>query len=101
MALPLSYHFAPGEDDDGVTVSVPVSLLSQLPKKRLEWLVPGMLEDKVVALLRSLPKRLRKNFVPLPDYSQAVLASLNPCNEPLAELLAEKTVSHDWHPYSC
>ncbi|CAM3695576.1 ATP-dependent RNA helicase HrpA [Parendozoicomonas haliclonae] len=90
MELPLTYHFAPGEDDDGVTVSVPVSLLQQLPKNRLEWLVPGMLKEKVIALIRSLPKQVRKNFVPVPDYSAAAMEGLNACNEPLTELLGVK-----------
>ncbi len=90
MELPLTYHFAPGEDDDGVTVSVPVSLLQQLPRHRLEWLVPGMLEEKIIALIRSLPKQLRKNFVPVPDYSKAALDGLNACNESLTELLGVK-----------
>jgi ATP-dependent helicase HrpA len=57
LELPLSYHFAAGEKDDGVTISMPVSLLPQLPRYRLEWLVPGMLPDKVVALIRALPIR--------------------------------------------
>ncbi len=90
LALPLSYHFAPGETDDGVTVSVPVSLLPQLPRDRLEWLVPGMLPDKVIALIRSLPKQVRKHFVPVPDYARAALEALNPCDEPLTLLLGEK-----------
>ena len=90
MELPLTYHFSPGDDDDGVSVSVPVSLLQHLPRLRLEWLVPGMLEDKVVALIRSLPKQLRKNFVPVPDYSKAVMDGLNACDESLTELLGVK-----------
>ncbi len=90
MELPLTYHFAPGEVDDGVTLSVPVSLLQQLPKHRLEWLVPGMLEEKVVALVRSLPKQLRKNFVPVPDYCKGAMDGLNACNESLTEMLAVK-----------
>lgn len=90
IELPLTYHFAPGEGDDGVTLSVPVSLLQQLPKHRLEWLVPGMLEEKIIALIRSLPKQVRKNFVPVPDYSKAALEGLNACNESLTKLLGVK-----------
>ena len=90
MELPLTYHFAPGESDDGVTVSVPVSLLQQLPRNRMEWLVPGMMSDKIVALIRSLPKQVRKNFVPVPDYAKGALEGLNACDEPLTELLGEK-----------
>jgi len=71
MPLALTYHFDPSSDDDGVTLDVPLGLLKTLPLERLEWLVPGMLADKVTALLKGLPKALRKNFVPVPDYVQA------------------------------
>ena len=69
--LPLSYHFAPGAEDDGVTLRVPASLLNQVDPQRCEWLVPGMLEDKVTALIRALPKPLRRNYVPAPDFARA------------------------------
>ena len=73
VALPLSYHFEPRHEADGVTVTVPLALLRQLPEERLEWLVPGLLYDKCIALVRGLPKALRKNFVPVPDFVQAAL----------------------------
>ena len=73
VALPLSYHFEPGHEADGVTLTVPLALLRQLPEERLEWLVPGLLYDKCIALVRGLPKALRKNFVPVPDFVQAAL----------------------------
>src|SRR5690554_3392040 len=73
VALPLSYHFEPGHPADGVTLKVPMALLRQLPEERLEWLVPGLLYDKCVALVRGLPKALRKNFVPVPDFVRAAL----------------------------
>ncbi|NLY59568.1 MAG: ATP-dependent RNA helicase HrpA, partial [Gammaproteobacteria bacterium] len=73
VALPLSYHFEPRHPADGVTLSVPLALLRQLPEQRLEWLVPGLLYDKCVALVRGLPKALRKNFVPVPDFVRAAL----------------------------
>ena len=73
VALPLSYHFEPGHEADGVTLRVPLALLRQLPEERLEWLVPGLLYDKCVALVRGLPKALRKNFVPVPDFVRAAL----------------------------
>ena len=69
--LKLSYHFEPGAKDDGVTLHAPLVLLNQLPEERLQWLVPGMLKEKCVALLKGLPKALRKNFVPIPDYVDA------------------------------
>ena len=73
VALPLSYHFEPGHEADGVTLRVPAALLRQLPAERLDWLVPGLLFDKCVALVRNLPKSLRKNFVPVPDFVRAAL----------------------------
>ncbi len=76
LQLPLSYQHEPGEDVDGVTVTVPHAGLNQLDNERLRWLVPGLLEDKVTALLRSLPKDLRRDLVPLPDIARAVTARL-------------------------
>ncbi|WP_097083950.1 MULTISPECIES: ATP-dependent RNA helicase HrpA [unclassified Pseudomonas] len=73
LSLPLSYHFEPNHPRDGVTVRVPAPLLPALPGERLEWLVPGLLEAKCVALVRNLPKALRKNFVPVPDFVKASL----------------------------
>ncbi|SFB81859.1 ATP-dependent helicase HrpA [Marinospirillum celere] len=83
----LSYHFAPGEADDGVSITVPVAMLGQLPEGRLEWLVPGLLEEKCLALMRGLPKAVRKNFVPLPDYVRAALEALVPDDLPLGKAL--------------
>ncbi|CAD5379985.1 ATP-dependent RNA helicase HrpA [Pseudomonas sp. OF001] len=76
LQLPLSYHFEPNHPRDGVTVRVPAPLLPQLPAERLDWLVPGLLEAKCVALVRGLPKALRKNFVPVPDFVGAALTKL-------------------------
>ena len=77
LQLPLSYHFEPNHPRDGVTLRVPAPLLPQLPVERLQWLVPGLLEAKSVALVRALPKALRKNFVPVPDFVSAALAKLS------------------------
>ena len=77
LQLPLTYHFEPNHPRDGVTLRVPAPLLPQLPSERLEWLVPGVLEAKCVALVRELPKALRKNFVPVPDFIKAALARIN------------------------
>lgn len=76
LQLPLSYHFEPNHPRDGVTLRVPAPLLPQLPAERLDWLVPGLLEAKCVALVRNLPKALRKNFVPVPDFVGAAQAKL-------------------------
>ncbi len=74
--LPLTYHFEPGHERDGVTVDIPLALLNQLSPQPFEWLVPGLLEDKIIALLRSMPKALRKSFVPVPDVARDALETL-------------------------
>ncbi|WP_122419162.1 ATP-dependent RNA helicase HrpA [Pseudomonas viridiflava] len=73
LSLSLTYHFEPNHPRDGVTLRVPAPLLLSLPAERLEWLVPGLLETKCIALVRSLPKAVRKNFVPVPDFIKAAL----------------------------
>ena len=69
IEMGLTYHFEPGSVRDGVTMAVPLFALNQLPRERVEWLVPGMLKEKVHLLLKSLPQKLRRHCVPLPDYA--------------------------------
>jgi len=69
LEMQLTYHFEPGSLRDGVTLSVPLFALNQLPRERCEWLVPGMLKEKVHLLLKSLPQKLRRHCVPLPDFA--------------------------------
>ncbi|WP_216092869.1 ATP-dependent RNA helicase HrpA [Candidatus Marithrix sp. Canyon 246] len=76
MTLPLNYHFEPKHEKDGVTVTIPLALLNQLNPAFFEWLVPGLLEEKIIALLRSLPKQLRKSFVPVPDVAKDAVDEL-------------------------
>ena len=76
MPLPLEYHFDPVGDVDGVLLEVPVELLGQVPADRIEWLVPGFIEEKITALIRALPKALRRNFVPAPDFARAARESM-------------------------
>jgi ATP-dependent helicase HrpA len=88
--LPLSYRFDPTDPDDGVTLDLPLPLLGSLPARRLEWLVPGYLQDKLVALLRGLPKELRRELVPIPDAAARLLQALAPLGQGgLFERLAE------------
>ncbi len=75
--LALDYVAEPGHEADGVTVRVPLPLLGQVSAKRLEWLVPGMLEEKVAALLKTLPKPLRRQFVPVPDFARRIVPLLD------------------------
>jgi ATP-dependent helicase HrpA len=86
--LPLSYRFEPTAEDDGVTVHVPVDVLARLGGDEFAWHVPALREELVTALIKSLPKQLRRNFVPAPDTARAVLAELDPEREPLLEGLA-------------
>ena len=74
--LALSYRFEPGAADDGVTLALPLHLLGALDAARLDWLVPGLVEDKASALIRSLPKALRRNCVPAPDFARAFVQAL-------------------------
>jgi ATP-dependent helicase HrpA len=85
ISLPLSYRFEPGTDDDGVTVHIPVDVLARLGGQEFGWQLPALREELVTALIRSLPKDLRRNFVPAPDTARAVLAELVPGQEPLLE----------------
>ena len=71
--LNLTYHFEPGSPKDGVTLVVPLTQLNQVDGRRCDWLVPGMCEEKVLLLLKSLPQKLRRHCVPLPDYAKSFL----------------------------
>lgn len=87
VALPLTYRFEPGAADDGVTVHVPMDVLARLGGDEFAWQVPALREELVTALIRSLPKDLRRNFVPAPDTARAVLALIDPAAEPLLPAL--------------
>jgi ATP-dependent helicase HrpA len=88
IQLPLSYHFEPGNPADGVTLQVPLVLLKRIPGWKLEWLVPGLLEEKLIAMIRSLPKAQRKNYVPAPDFARACFESMPRSEAPLADTFA-------------
>ena len=97
MSLPLSYHFEPGSEKDGVTVRLPAVAINQLHNHDFDYLVPGMLEEKVIEFIKNLPKQVRKQFVPAPEYAKACLESLNdearklPIVEAIAESLRRMT----------
>lgn len=67
LSIALQYRFEPGHDEDGVTALVPVHQLNQISTSPFDWLVPGLLEEKCIALIKSLPKQIRKHFVPVPE----------------------------------
>ena len=80
VRLEVRYRFEPGAPDDGMTVAVPLYLLNALDPARLSWLAPGFVQDKAAALIKSLPKTLRRNFVPAPDFARA-FAEAHPAPE--------------------
>ncbi|MEO8037417.1 MAG: ATP-dependent RNA helicase HrpA [Betaproteobacteria bacterium] len=85
----LEYRFEPGHPLDGVTMVVPLHLLNQVDERRCEWLVPGLLRDKVTHLVKDLPKGLRKHFVPVPQVVTAVLGTIEADSVPLTEILSQ------------
>ncbi len=86
--LAFDYRFIPGDEADGVTVRVPLPMLNAVSAARCEWLVAGLLQDKVAAMIRSLPKAQRRNFVPAPEFARAFLEAEAPRDEPLTVVLA-------------
>jgi ATP-dependent helicase HrpA len=86
--LPVTYQFEPGSEQDGVTVHVPVDKLNQVTADGFDWQVPGFREELVTALIRSLPKGIRRHLVPAPDHARAVLPELDPASGPLLPALA-------------
>ncbi|MEO6969123.1 MAG: ATP-dependent RNA helicase HrpA [Rhodanobacteraceae bacterium] len=82
------YRFVPGDAADGVSLRLPLALLNAIPVARCEWLVPGMLAEKVAALIRGLPKSSRRNVVPAPDFARAFVEAEAPRDQPLAQALA-------------
>ena len=76
LRLPLDYLHQPGDPEDGVTLTLPLAAIEQVPAQRVEWLVPGMLVEKVIALLRTLPKRQRVRFVPAAEYAEGAVEAM-------------------------
>jgi ATP-dependent helicase HrpA len=100
VRFPLAYRFDPGTEDDGVTLLVPLAALNQVPAAPCDWLVPGLLEEKIAALIKALPQSVRRAFVPVPEFARASAESLNaapltthasPLTEALADFLARTT----------
>src|SRR6266446_2634141 len=86
--FPLEYHFEPGSPRDGVTMNVPLALLNQVPAARCEWLVPGLLKEKVRLLAKSMPQRLRHKLGPLEQFAQAFCDEIPPSDTPLGAALS-------------
>ncbi len=90
VPLKLEYHFEPGKQHDGITQTIPLSLLNQTSAERYEWLVPGLLRDKIIFLLKALPKSLRRHFIPVPKYADDCLKDLSPESGALLPALSER-----------
>jgi ATP-dependent helicase HrpA len=87
LTFPIGYHFEPGAADDGLTIEVPVATLNRIEAEDFSWLVPGLREELVTELIRSLPKNLRVGLVPAPNTAREFLAATPPGAEPLLDAL--------------
>ena len=90
MVLPLRYHFSPGSDEDGVTLVCPIEVVNRISLMRCAWLVPGLLVEKVTLLIKALPKNLRRNFVPAPDFAKAAVAAMVVGEGSLSDALSQQ-----------
>lgn len=86
----VTYQFEPGADADGVTVHIPLQVLNQVTDEGFDWQIPGLREELVTELIRSLPKPIRRNYVPAPNYAKAFLEKASPLAEPLTTTMARE-----------
>ncbi|MGX9886592.1 ATP-dependent RNA helicase HrpA [Streptomyces sp. NPDC002276] len=86
----VTYQFEPGADADGVTVHIPLHVLNQVTDEGFDWQIPGLREEVVTELIRSLPKPIRRNYVPAPNFAQRFLATATPLQEPLTTTMARE-----------
>lgn len=77
LTLPLEYNFDPGSIDDGISVLIPIGILNQVQAIGFDWLIPALRNELVIALIKGLPKSLRRNFVPAPNYAEACISAIN------------------------
>ncbi|MDH5484753.1 MAG: ATP-dependent RNA helicase HrpA [Gammaproteobacteria bacterium] len=104
--FPLEYSLNPAGHNDGITVITPAAAIMTLDPDLCEWLIPGLLHEKITALIRSLPKSLRRYFVPAPDFATACIKSLTPVSSPLISTVSNQltkmtgiTIPYDaWRP---
>ena len=94
LRLPLTYQFEPGSDADGVTVHVPLAVLNRVAPEGFDWQVPGLRQELVTALIKSLPKPLRVRCVPAPDTRRAVLAVVEPRTPAAARRARGRAAQH-------
>ncbi|MEV0281904.1 ATP-dependent RNA helicase HrpA [Streptomyces sp. NPDC050610] len=90
LKFKVTYQFEPGADADGVTVHIPLQVLNQVSADGFDWQIPGLREDLVTELIRSLPKPIRRNYVPAPNFARAFLDRAVPLQEPLTTTLTRE-----------
>ncbi|MER6126381.1 ATP-dependent RNA helicase HrpA [Streptomyces sp. NPDC001795] len=90
LKFKVTYQFEPGADADGVTVHIPLQVLNQVTDEGFDWQIPGLREELVTELIRSLPKPIRRNYVPAPNYAKAFLEKAVPLQEPLTVTMARE-----------
>jgi ATP-dependent helicase HrpA len=95
--LAINYRFEPGSDDDGISIDVPAPLIASLTQRDLDWAVPGLVQERAIALMKSLPKALRKQFVPVPDFvARALDSAQDRPGERSAQALTELLADQAW-----
>lgn len=90
LRLPLSYHFEPNAEDDGVSVNIQLGILNQVKLEGFDWHIPALREERIAHLIKSLPKALRRNFVPAPNFAGAIMADVEPMQGRLTDAMATK-----------
>ena len=88
ISFALSYNFSPGKNDDGITLTVPLALINQVSAPRCEWLIPGILAEKITQLIKTLPQKMRRHLVPVPEFAAAFCKAVSASSTPLLQVLA-------------
>ncbi|MCO4797574.1 MAG: ATP-dependent RNA helicase HrpA [Colwelliaceae bacterium] len=90
LTFPLTYHFTPGDIDDGVSVHIPLGVLNQVQEQGFDWQIPALRYELIIALIKGLPKALRRNFVPAPNYADACMAAISQDQNSLQQAVSKQ-----------
>ena len=90
LVLPLKYHFSPGDEDDGISVIIPIGILNQVQTQGFDWLIPALRLELIIGLIKGLPKTLRRNFVPAPNYAEACVAAISEFDGPITTAVSKQ-----------
>lgn len=90
LTFPVSYHFEPGSYDDGISIEIPVGILNQVQDIGFDWLIPALRLELITALIKSLPKQIRRNFVPAPNFAEACFTNISPEQGDLTEAMTKQ-----------